>query len=63
MREPCQRQRVGAGKLTIRELLLYAGAGYIVPTCGAINLMPGLGKHPGANSFDLLPDGTIVGVV
>jgi formyltetrahydrofolate synthetase len=31
--------------------------------CGAINLMPGLGKTPGAAGFDLLPDGTIVGVV
>jgi formate--tetrahydrofolate ligase len=55
--------KAGAGKLHIRELLLYAGAGYIVPTCGAINLMPGLSKQPGSNGFDLLPDGTIVGVV
>lgn len=51
-----------AGKLTIRDLLLYAGSGYIVPVCGAINLMPGLGRHPGANDFELLPEGTIVGV-
>lgn len=53
----------GAGKLTVRDLLLYAGSGYIVPVCGTINLMPGLGKTPGATGFDLLPDGTIVGVV
>jgi formyltetrahydrofolate synthetase len=53
----------GAGKITVRELLLYAGSGYVVPVCGAINLMPGLGKHPGAAGFDLLLDGTIVGVV
>lgn len=52
-----------AGKITVRELLLYAGSGYVVPVCGAINLMPGLGKHPGAAGFDLLPDGTIFGVV
>ena len=51
-----------AGKITIRDLLLFAGSGYIVPVCGAINLMPGLGKHPGSDDFDLLPDGTIVGV-
>lgn len=51
-----------AGKIVVRDLLLYAGSGYIVPVCGAINLMPGLGKHPGANDFELLPDGQIVGV-
>ncbi len=51
-----------AGKMTIRDLALYAGAGYIVPVCGAINLMPGLGKRPGSNDFELLPDGTIEGV-
>jgi formate--tetrahydrofolate ligase len=51
-----------SGKIFVRDLLLYAGAGYIVPVCGAINLMPGLGKHPGADDFDLLPDGQIVGV-
>lgn len=53
----------GAGKLIVRDLLLYAGSGYIVPVCGTINLMPGLGRTPGANGFELLPDGTIVGVV
>jgi formate--tetrahydrofolate ligase len=51
-----------SGKIFVRDLLLYAGAGYIVPVCGAINLMPGLGKHPGSDEFDLLPGGTVVGV-
>jgi formate--tetrahydrofolate ligase len=51
-----------SGKIIVRDFLLYAGAGYIVPVCGAINLMPGLGKHPGSDDFDLLPDGQIVGV-
>ena len=51
-----------AGKITVRDLLLYAGSGYIVAVCGAINLMPGLGKRPGSDDFDLLPDGTVVGV-
>jgi formate--tetrahydrofolate ligase len=55
--------KAGAGTITVRDLLLYAGSGYVVPVCGAINLMPGLGKVPGAAGFDLLPDGTIVGVV
>ena len=53
----------GAGKIAVRDLLLYAGSGYVVAVCGAINLMPGLGKNPGSNGFDLLPDGTVVGVI
>lgn len=60
---PGETGKEGAGKITVRDLLLYAGSGYIVPVCGAINLMPGLGKVPGANGFDLLPDGTIMGVI
>lgn len=60
---PGETGKAGAGKLTVRDLLLYAGPGYIVPVCGTINLMPGLSKQPGSNGFDLLPDGTIVGVV
>lgn len=55
--------KAGSGSMTIRDLLLSAGAGYVVATCGAINLMPGLSRHPGAHGFDLLPDGAIVGVV
>lgn len=49
-------------RLKIRDVRLYAGAGYVVPIAGAIMLMPGLGKHPSGALIDLLPDGTIVGL-
>jgi formate--tetrahydrofolate ligase len=49
-------------RLSVRDLLLYAGAGYVVPIAGDIMLMPGLGKHPSGEQIDLLPDGTIVGL-
>ena len=39
------------------------GPGMSCRCAGAINLMPGLGKAPGSNGFDLLPDGTVVGVI
>ena len=49
-------------RLTVRDVRLYAGAGYLVPIAGDIMLMPGLGKHPSAMGIDLLPDGTVTGL-
>ncbi|NUN13614.1 MAG: formate--tetrahydrofolate ligase [Myxococcales bacterium] len=47
--------------LTIRNVILAAGAGYIVPLLGDILRMPGLPKEPQAHRVDLV-DGKIVGV-
>ncbi len=33
-------------RLTIREVLTYGGAGFIVPVAGTISLMPGTGSNP-----------------
>ena len=49
-------------KLEVREVNLSAGAGFIVPVCGAIMLMPGLGKVPAAMNIDLTDDGKIIGL-
>lgn len=49
-------------KLNVREVNLSAGAGFIVPVCGTIMLMPGLGKDPAALHIDLTDDGRIVGL-
>lgn len=48
--------------LNVREVNLSAGAGFIVPVCGTLTLMPGLPKVPAAMRMDLLPDGRIVGL-
>lgn len=48
--------------ITIREVRLAAGAGFIVALAGAIMTMPGLGKTPAAEKIDILPDGEIVGL-
>ena len=48
--------------LNVREVQLSAGAGFIVPVCGTLTLMPGLPKVPAAMRMDLLPDGRIVGL-
>ncbi len=49
-------------KLQVREVNLSAGAGFIVPVCGSIMLMPGLGKVPAAMNIDLTDDGKIIGL-
>ncbi len=48
--------------MTIREVRLAAGAGFIVALAGAIMTMPGLGKTPAAEKIDILPGGEIVGL-
>lgn len=47
--------------LTIREVRLAAGAGFVVLVAGDIMTMPGLPKHPAAADIDLV-DGTITGI-
>ncbi len=48
--------------LVVKEVFLSAGAGFIVPVCGTMTLMPGLSSEPAAMRMDLLPDGRIVGL-
>ena len=49
-------------EITVRDVTLKGGAGFIVAIAGKIMLMPGLGAHPAAEKIDLLSDGTIVGL-
>ena len=46
--------------ITVREIQLAAGAGFIVPITGEILRMPGLPKEPLASRYDLTDDGEIV---
>jgi len=49
-------------KLTVRELYVSAGAGFVVPICGQMMLMPGLPKTPAAIRMDIDKDGKITGL-
>ena len=49
-------------RITVRELRVSAGAGFIVALTGSIMTMPGLPKIPAANGMDILSDGTIIGL-
>jgi len=48
--------------LTVREVRLSAGAGFVVAITGKIMTMPGLPKEPAANRMDIAEDGTITGL-
>ena len=49
-------------KITVREIRISRGAGFLVALTGDIMTMPGLPKVPAANNIDILPDGRIVGL-
>ena len=49
-------------EITINEIKVSAGAGFIVALAGSIMTMPGLPKVPSAVNIDLLEDGTITGL-
>ena len=48
--------------VTVRDVRLSAGAGFIVVICGDIMTMPGLPKRPAALSIDVDDDGVISGL-
>jgi formate--tetrahydrofolate ligase len=52
----------GGWVLNVKEVYVSGGAGFIVPVCGNMTLMPGLSSSPAAMKMDLLPDGTIIGL-
>ncbi len=49
-------------KLTVREVNVSAGAGFVVPICGQITLMPGLPSVPAAMRIDLDDNGRVIGL-
>jgi formate--tetrahydrofolate ligase len=48
--------------VSVKEVRLSAGAGFIVALAGTIMTMPGLGKTPAAENIDILENGQIVGL-
>ena len=58
-------KRLGAPegfRITVRDVRVSAGAGFVVALTGDIMTMPGLPKVPAAEKIDVLPDGTIIGL-
>lgn len=58
-------QKVGAPEdfvLTVRQIRLSAGAGFVVALTGDIMTMPGLPRHPAAMDIDVMKNGKITGL-
>ena len=49
-------------EITIREVYVNAGAGFVVAITGTVMTMPGLPLHPAAEHIDVTDDGVIVGL-
>ncbi len=49
--------------ITVREVKVSAGAGFVVAICGDIMLMPGLAKVPSAEGIDVDENGVITGII
>jgi formate--tetrahydrofolate ligase len=48
--------------ITVREIEIAAGAGFLIPITGDIMRMPGLPAHPASENIDIDNDGTISGL-
>ena len=48
--------------LQVRDVRAYTGAGWLVPLCGDIQQMPGLGKTPAALNVDVDGEGRTIGL-
>src|SRR5215213_3870355 len=49
-------------EINIRDIRAYTGAGWLVPLCGDIMQMPGLGATPAAQNIDIDEQGNTVGL-
>ncbi len=48
--------------VTVREIVISSGAGFLVPITGDIMRMPGLPKRPAAETMDISADGEVTGL-
>ncbi len=49
-------------KIKIREIMVSAGAGFVVPMTGSMTTMPGLPRHPAAENIEIDSEGNIKGL-
>ncbi|MDO4168127.1 MAG: formate--tetrahydrofolate ligase, partial [Eubacteriales bacterium] len=60
--DPTKLGRPEGFDMTIREVYVSAGAGFIVAITGTVMTMPGLPLHPAAERIDVNDEGVITGL-
>ena len=60
--DPTLLNRPRGFKITVNEIRISAGAGFLVAITGDITTMPGLPRRPNAERVDVTADGTITGL-
>ena len=60
--DPTLLNRPRGFRITINDLRISAGAGFLVALAGDITTMPGLPRKPNAEGVDVTPDGEITGL-
>jgi formate--tetrahydrofolate ligase len=60
--DPALLNRPRGFRITINDVRISAGAGFLVALAGDITTMPGLPRKPNAEGVDVTPDGVITGL-
>ncbi|HLD47182.1 MAG TPA: formate--tetrahydrofolate ligase [Desulfobaccales bacterium] len=61
--DPTKKGTPKGWRLPVRDFLVYGGAKFICPVCGAISLMPGTGSDPAFRRVDVdVKKGTVTGL-
>src|SRR6266853_1209240 len=60
--DPSRLNRPRGFTITVNEVRISAGAGFLVAITGDITTMPGLPRRPNAERVDVTPDGAITGL-
>jgi formate--tetrahydrofolate ligase len=60
--DPAKIGRPDGFALTVREVRISSGAGFLVPLTGSIMTMPGLPKRPATVDIDIDVEGKITGL-
>jgi formyltetrahydrofolate synthetase len=60
--DPALRGRPMGFRVPVRDVSLWAGAGFVTPLLGDVRTMPGLPSRPGGEDIDIDAEGRIVGL-
>ncbi|HEY8167309.1 MAG TPA: formate--tetrahydrofolate ligase [Candidatus Limnocylindrales bacterium] len=60
--DPTKKGRPAGFRVPVRDVRLFAGAGFVTAYCGDMRTMPGLPSRPGGEGVDIDAEGNVVGL-